>query len=174
MHQAKKIPLDDGRQMGLVFPADEVRASSRTHRLFQLPAGVYAPVTTCDANVIPSGTIVNPPWTHWSYCFQQLAPSLSRQDARESALPGARIVRKPGYTQTRFETGVYGKTDVVIPVMGAWPSNQDGERYLTMSCVLESVKAWSQKIFLPWDPTVSLVTLLFDKAREKYAKQKTD
>ena len=46
--------------MGLFYPADEVRPSSKTHGLLRLPAGAYALVTTCDATVNPPGTKVNP------------------------------------------------------------------------------------------------------------------
>jgi hypothetical protein len=44
--------------MGLVSRVDEVRSSSKTHKLLRLPAGMYALVTTCGATLNPPGTKV--------------------------------------------------------------------------------------------------------------------
>lgn len=44
--------------MGLVLPADEVRASSRMHTLFALAAATCTPVTACPRKVSSPGTIV--------------------------------------------------------------------------------------------------------------------
>jgi len=118
------MPLDPGDQTALVLPADGVRAPTRTHRRIKLPAGIYAPVTACDANVNPSGTIVNP-------LLDLLFNTVSSRRTRVSPAWGENRQETRPHVDA-LETGADGKTDSVT-LKEARPGHQDGERFLTVS-----------------------------------------
>lgn len=139
----KKTHLDQETKMGLFFPADVVRSTSRIHRRFTLPRGICISVTACNVTINPPGTKVNPP----------LAPLLALLSLKFGPISSRRTRVSPAWGENRqetrlyvdaLETGAYGKTDLAT-LKEAGPGHQDGERFLTVSHVRKQLRQGAKR-----------------------------
>ena len=128
--------------MDLVLPADEVRASSGTRRLFTLAIAIRVkPSLPVRRTVNPPGTTVNPSLALFFFC----SGSISSRRTRVGPAWGMNRQETRLYA-IALETGAEGKTDLVEMIRGwAWPP-RIGEMFLTIISLQNQTRlgAWNR------------------------------